>query len=218
MRLALVALSAFLLQSCGSKPPPEGGYRITVEAKPDSNNVKMIVTTNLPLPVEVMAHVGLAGQKDDDVYIGTDSERVTLDEARTEIELAAVDVRRAPLPDGMYQAEVSFYPRWGAKNDAAEAAPQVDGRSQPLRIGNTSFSADAAKRRNEQREWVMENVVPRVPWNEASFVERLGKFEKAPSDLSRLHDAYYFPEPDMTLIVNRLRKEVSVWRMGRQTS
>lgn len=64
---------------------------------------------------------------------------------------------------------------------------------------------------------MMLNVISGTPWDQSDFQKRLGKAVKRHSDLSHLHDAYYFPGADMTLIVNRFKNEVSVWRMGQET-
>jgi len=61
----------------------------------------------------------------------------------------------------------------------------------------------------------MSNLDMNTPWNENEFVARLGRYESTPSTMSRLHEALYFPDADMTLIVNRVRNEVTIWRMGR---
>lgn len=190
-------------------------FKIAVEAQPRGDQVRVVAITNLPLPVEVMASVNLVGQKPDDVFIGTGGERMTVSEERTEFTVDAVDANGEPLPAGQYEVEVSFYPRWGAKNEAAKNVPDTEGLSKPFPLTNDEVSAGEAKQIKDRQRWVMLNVISRSPWDEQMFVSRLGKFEKSPSQLSRLHDAYYFPGADMTLIVNRLKGEVSVWRIGR---
>ena len=60
----------------------------------------------------------------------------------------------------------------------------------------------------------MGNIGMNVPWNRENFEARLGPAQKGPSTMSRLHDAYYFPNADMTFLVNRLKNEVTVWRVG----
>ena len=62
---------------------------------------------------------------------------------------------------------------------------------------------------------MIDNVPSDAPWSEEKFRTKLGPFEKSVSTLSPLHDAYYFSDADVTLIVNRFRHEVSIWRVGR---
>jgi len=62
----------------------------------------------------------------------------------------------------------------------------------------------------------MLNVDIGILWNESQFVAKLGKFSKSASDLN-LHDAYYFEDADMTIIVSRVKNTVALWRMGRAT-
>lgn len=225
MRIALLLVAMAALQSCEGPVENQQSasaaekFELAVDASPTgSDKVHFAVTTNIPLPVEVMATVSLTGQKDDDVYIGTDNTRITLDKPTTEFDLRTVDVHGEPLPEGEYEAEVSFYPRWGAKNEAAKDVPETEAVSTKFSLTNKSRTADEAKRGNEQQRWVMENVISGTPWDEGKFVAQLGKYEKSPATLSHLHDAYYFAGPDMTLIVNRLKGEVTVWRKGRATS
>ncbi|MFT6474994.1 hypothetical protein [Qipengyuania profunda] len=219
------------LAACGQAPNPapedvevEAGSvgdafdpataEISLDASPQSDTqIRFVVTTNLPTPVEVMAGVALAGQKPDDVFIGH-SERVTLASPRTEFVLDTSSARNA-LPSGEYDAEVSFYPRWGAENGnpAAKTAPELEATDR-ITLGGSGEDRADAERRNELQRWVMGNIGMNVPWNRESFEARLGPAEKGPSTMSRLHDAYYFPDADMTFLVNRLKNEVTVWRVG----
>lgn len=50
----------------------------------------------------------------------------------------------------------------------------------------------------------MENVITGTRWNAQELVEQVGAFETFTPDLN-LHVAYYFPKPDMTMLVVRLR-------------
>ena len=187
---------------------------MSVEATPlDATHVKFVVTTNMPTPVEVMASIGLEGQKPDDVFIGT-NEKVTLNGPRTEFVLDTSDARK-PLPSGNYEAEVAFYPRWGADNGnpAAKSVPKLSTKAR-VELSGSGESRANAERRNELQRWVMSNVNMNVPWNRANYEAKLGKARKGPSTMSHLHDAYYFPDADMTFLVNRLKNEVTVWRMG----
>ena len=59
----------------------------------------------------------------------------------------------------------------------------------------------------------MNNVSIGTVWDQSQFVKRLGKFEKSASTLN-LHDAFFFPDTDMTFIVSRVKKTITVWRFG----
>jgi len=188
--------------------------QLSVEAMPQGDTeVRFVVSTNLPTPVEVMAGVALIGQKPDDVFIGY-TERVKLDGPRTEF-VVDTFAAREPLPSGDYDAEVSFYPRWGTENGnpAAKAAPKLEATDR-ITLGGSGENRADAERRNELQRWVMGNIGMNVPWNRHNFEARLGPARKGPSTMSRLHDAYYFPNADMTFLVNRLRNEVTIWRTG----
>jgi hypothetical protein len=224
----MVITSAALAASCGkpsgdrnNSPSPRpvqtapAHPRIDVEAHPNGQAVHLVVITNLPLPVEVATSLALMNQRDDDVFIGTDNKHVVLDKPTSEFDVATIDFHGKPLAAGEYEAEVGFYPLWGAKNELAKTVPKTEGVSKPFKLANASLTATQAERRNVQRRWVMENVIDGTPWDEGQFVRMLGPYDKYPATLSRLHDAYYFKGADMTLIVNRLRGEVTVWRDGR---
>lgn len=190
-------------------------YELSVKARTlSSTKVEFTVTTNIPLPVEVMVGVDLADQRPDETYIGF-TERLRLASPVT-VHVLDTSEARKPLPSGNYEAVVSFYQRWGAKNGnpAAASVPDMEAK-QLIVIEGSGESADLARSRNKMQMWVMENFVMNSPWNERYYIERLGNYEKSKATLSHLHDAYYFPRADMTLLVNRLKNDVTVWRLGR---
>lgn len=182
----------------------------------DKHRVEFTITTNMPLPIQVATSVDLAGQKGQDVYIGYQGEHLTLVKPLT---VTVLDTALAdkPLPNAEYEASVNFYPRWGAEgNLLAASAPPLEAKAL-FKLGGSGGTAKGAMLLKERQKWVMLNVIAHTPWDQFAFQKRLGKMEKRQSDLSHLHDAYYFPGADMTLIVNRLKNEVSVWRMGQET-
>lgn len=223
-----VALLVLGVVACSS-PSPQLSEQVEAEAAPtvdpsastidiqaaplDSSRVKFMISSSLPTPVEVMASVALAGQKPDDVFIGH-SERVRLTGPFTEV-IIDTSAASEPLPTGEYTAEVNFYPRWGAQNGnpAAQKAPEISAATSITLVGSGENPV-AAKRRNELQRWVMNNMGANEVWDQNSFEKRLGKARKGPSTMSHLHDAYYFPDANITFLVNRLKGEVTVWRMG----
>ncbi|MDO9473068.1 MAG: hypothetical protein Q7J28_08425 [Caulobacter sp.] len=225
--LCLAVLSLSAISACSPaaetapKPEPEKQApaekpSLKVDAKPISpDEVEFEVTTNVPTPIQVMASVNLANQKPDDVWIGY-SDKVTLTGPVTTFVLDTSKARQ-PLPNSSYEADVAFYPRWGAEgNEAAKGFPELSD-TKVIELQGTGSTRSAAVRREELQKWVMLNVDMNTPWNEGEYVAKLGKHKKSKADLSHLHDAYYFPDADMTLIVNRLKGEVTIWRQGRQT-
>lgn len=188
-------------------------YKITVSAATASPySVDMLIKTNIPLPVEVMASISIKNQKPTDTYIGS-SKKIKLIDAEQKITL---DGESENLPAGEYLVEVTFYPRWGATEGPKEAK---EIKEEILGVANVSLSGSGENksqvdRRNRAQKWVMENVIIGTPWNEGQFVEELGAFSKTKSDIN-LHDAYYFPESDMTIIVNNFKNSVKIWRMGK---
>lgn len=190
-------------------------YFIAVQATPVSAYVvSLVVTTNIPLPVEVMAGVSAKDQAPTDTFIGV-SERITLTSPEQTIEL---DGRSENLPSGDYIADVTFYPLWGAENgtEQAKTIQQEIIGAVDVTLGGSGESRDQADQRNVAQKWVMENVSVGTVWNENQFVQRMGEFEKSASTLNH-HDAFFFPETDMTIIVSRVKNTVATWRLGEAT-
>jgi hypothetical protein len=188
-------------------------YEISVTASSTSAySVDMIIQTNIPLPVKVSASISIKGQKPNDTYIGT-SEFVMITDSEQTVTL---DGKSENLPAGEYIAEVIFHPRWGAKEGskkAKEIKEKIIGTAEVTLAGSgkTKMHVD---RRNAAKKWVIENVIIGTPWSEGQFVQKLGNFSKSKADWN-LHDAYYFPVADMTIIVNNLKRTVSIWRFGK---
>lgn len=182
----------------------------------DKNRVELTIATNLPLPVTVATSIDLDGQAPTDTYIGYEGGRVVLQQPTTKIVFDTSLATKA-LPAGRYLASVSFHPKWGAEgNPDAQGAPELHA-DVPFMLQASGKSVAWATLRDRRQAWIMENLNSNAPWNKRAFEQRLGASEKGPSDLSPLHDAYYYPGADVTLIVNRLRNEVSIWRLGRAT-
>ena len=192
-------------------------YTISVSAKPVSAfGVEFTVKSNIPLPVEVMAGISLKGQKPDDSYIGY-SERIKLAATEQKFVIDASS-QKEKLPSGEYVAEVTFYPRWGAKNGNQKASiiKQEISDAVGLRLKGSGESSSDAIERNKSQMWVMENFTVGTIWNERDFVRRLGKYERIKADRN-LHEGFYFPKADMTILVNTYKGTVLTWRMGRAT-
>lgn len=188
-------------------------YSISLRATPTSAYVvSLAVTTNIPLPVEVMAGVSAKGQAPTDTFIGV-SKRVMLTSPEQTVE---IDGASENLPSGEYIAEVTFYPRWGAENgtERAKAITNEIIGAADVTLGGSGESKGQVDQRNIAQKWVMENVSVGSAWNESEFAQRMGQFEKSASTLN-LHDAYFFPETDMTIIVSRVNNTVATWRMGK---
>ncbi len=196
-------------------PVPAEDFKISIEATPISQyEVSLNVKTNIPLPVEVMASVSIKGQNPKDTYIGV-SQRIKLTSPEQTVKL---DGKSENLPSGEYLAEVTFYPKWGVENGSAEAKrinAEIIGQAD-VTLSGSGANKTQTDAQNIAQKWVMLNVDIGMPWNEGQFVAKLGKFSKSASDLN-LHDAYYFEDADMTIIVSRVKNTVAVWRMGRAT-
>lgn len=201
------------LQAAGM--PIQYTLSIDPQVLPDGR-VRLDVSDNIPGTIEVMVGLSLQGQAGDDGWIGKD-ERVRLIDGQGVVTFATDD-----LPKGTYDAEVSFYPRWGFQDDASRATGISDNLSASSSIalaGSGESSSDVQSKENGQR-WVMENVTMGDPWRPSEWTERFGEYEELPVDRGNpeILKAYYFPSIDTTLIVNTLKTEITVWRLGKAHS
>ena len=152
------------------------------------------------------------------MYIGNGSRITVADQTG----VARVSMRQDArlLPSGTYDAEISFYPRWGA----AQSPESTRRISEPIHgIGILEFSgsaetADEATFRSEAQRWVMLNVAAGDRWDIDAFEQRLGPSEEIEvENRTRVIVAHYFSRADMTIFVNVPLDEVVVWRIGRET-
>ncbi len=197
----------------------DGEYKIKVSAAEISTTkVDFTVSTNLPLPVEVMAGVSLQGQKDSDTWIGY-NQKVML---KKTTQIFSLSFPKKPLPSGKYDAEVTFYPRWGAKKgnpNAAKIGRNIEGVSF-VNLSGDGQNAEDRMERDRLQLWVMENVNPATSWDNHALTTKLGEREIVA--VKRMNPniikGYYFPKVDMTIYVNVLKHEYVTFRKGRDTN
>jgi hypothetical protein len=190
-------------------------YKIDVFPKKiGASEVTVEISTNIPGSVDVMLSLGLEGQAPDDVFIGA-SKRVNIQNGH-----GVATVGKPDLPNGQYELEVSYYPKWGPQDATARAAgvnSVIETRLIVTLDGSGESAADAQRKENGQR-WVMENVYGGTKWNMITWTKKFGR--STPVKVSGLNPnvikAYYFAQIDMTIFVNDLKGEVSHWRIGRQ--
>ncbi len=180
--------------------------------------VRFTTSTNLPLPVQVMAGVSLQGQNPDDTWIGF-NERVTL---KNKDQTFTLSFPQKPLPKGQFDAEVAFYPRWGAKDGnpvAAKIGSNIEGASE-INLSGDGQNAEDRMARNKMQLWIMENVNPATPYVDSEMRAQLGSSE--PVAVTRMNPkiikGHYFPKANMTIYVNVLKSEYVTFRKGRDTN
>ena len=193
-------------------------YEIQVSAKPILNDeVKFNVQTNIPLPVKVAVSIGLKGQKPSDIYIGEWGEHVELKKSN---QTFVIDIKDSDLPSGIYIAEVTFYPRWGAKNGSPRAKKiktVITGTSE-ITLQGTGETIKSVQQKDKKQTWVMSNVIMGTLWDRKKFIDKLGNYEelKVTKWNPNIIKAYYFPKADMTFVVNIYSDTIETWRMGKQ--
>ena len=237
---ALAVLVGNVLQGCGgdqTPPAPSASEQVEEAPAPQSddltvegltpeeytlavqgrvvgdNRVQVDVSTNIPGVIELMSGVSLANQAPDDIFVGK-TERITIRDGAGQTTFDVSD-----LPQGEYEVEATFYPRWGFQDERSRAtgiAEEIESR-QPLTFDGSGESVAAVSEQNEGQRWVMENVSMGMAWNPAEWRNRFGAWEEfaATTRNPNIIVNYYFDSIDMTLVVNTLKGEVVTWKMGR---
>jgi hypothetical protein len=225
--MAGTAALTILASACGQRAsqPADSASKAPAQVVPEKPSltiaarsltarlVQFTVRTNLPTPIAAMASLDLQGQRDDDTAIGAQRD-VTLTGPTTTFTVEALDHGK-PLPKGSYEADIFVGPKWKENGKIASISNNLEAK-QTITIGEGRSRA-SVERQLALKKWVMENVFAGDPWSDRKFRAKLGPYEKTVATFSPLQDAYYFPQADATLIVNRLLQKVSVWRMGRAT-
>lgn len=187
-------------------------------ASESASSVDVVVTTDMATPYEVMASVNLAGQQDDDVWIGR-STRIKIRAAEQTISIPKLDQGK-DLPSGDYVVEVSFYPRWGAEKSPAstKTITKTVSATLPIKISGSGKSSSAVAKQNESQRWVMENTASGDNFVLAQFQKKLGRSETTVvTNRNGNIVAHYFPESDITLFENKLERTLVTWRLGKHT-
>jgi hypothetical protein len=187
---------------------------ISVEEK--GNSVEIAIETDMATPFEVMAGVGLSGQAGEDVFIGN-SVRQTVTSATQMLIVPAIQEGDA-LPSGEYEAEVNFYPRWGAENSPAstQAISTEVQATQPFTIAGSGAPASEILDRNNLQRWVMLNTGAGDSFDLDALRRRLGESEAMDvPNRNHLIKAHHFPGADMTLFEDTLHGTLVTWKLGR---
>ncbi|WP_278913223.1 hypothetical protein [Deinococcus wulumuqiensis] len=210
-------------QPAAPAPATASAPYIDVQAKVTGPyTVEFAADTNLPDGAVLAVDLGLADQKPDDVAIGTGFERFVVSGGKVS---GTIDGTRrvmpanSTLPAGTYDVEVSFHPLW-EENRALATHLKIDDSlvgTDRVELAASGESAAVAQMREQNQKWVMANVGAGTPWNESDYVRRFGTYkelrlESGNPDVLKM---YYFPDLDMTFMVNVLKNEIAVWRMGK---
>lgn len=172
------------------------------------------LTSNIPGDIQVMVSVGLAGQAPDDIFVGT-NERASLKDGHGE---AVVQI--SEIPQGDYEVDATFYPRWGFKDGhkTADISEPIASEAKVLTLTGSGESSETYISRNEGQRWVMDNISAGTPWKPESLRARFGEWEEFPATKRNpdIIKNYYFPSIDMTIVVNKLKGEAVTWSKGRE--
>ena len=191
---------------------PKIDLKATVKSE---NTVEFLIETNIPLPVEFMASIDLKDQEPDEIYIGA-SKKIKVESTPFSLDF---DINEYKLPSGEYNAEVAFYPGWGANNGnelAKEIKSEVVGSSS-ITLGTSYGTAEERKEMDKKQSWIMNNVFVGTPWNRDKFIKKLGEYQEliVTNRNPEIIKAYYFSEADMTIFVSKPKKSVITWREGK---
>lgn len=180
--------------------------------------LKISIETNIATPFEVMAGLGLSGQAPDDVHIGN-SQRVRVNDDVQTIEVPLVQ-RGSTLPSGLYDVEVNFYTRWGAKDspNSTQLIANDIGVLRQFSLGGSGEAASNVAEVNERQKYVMSNIGAGDSFDLVVFEERLGNsISFAVENRNQNVRAYYYDQADMTLFRNEATGTVVTWKIGRHS-
>jgi hypothetical protein len=204
--------------SCNrTEPVAHKAYTFSVEPERlPSGDVHLVIETNIPGTIEVSAGLSLRGQDENDIWVGK-SEYIQIIDGKGAVTLSTGD-----LPEGEYEAEVSFFPKWGFK-DAASRATGITKEltaSSHIKLKGSGVSATDFLFKKNGQKWVMTNVSMGDAWYPNEWTKRFGRYQEIPIDYGnpRILKAYYFPRIDITLTVNILKGEISIWGLGKGTA
>lgn len=227
MKKLTILTAVIIICSCGSNSNKQQTSSNGVKSLPanpkieleatvkNENTVNFLIKTNIPLPVEFMASIDLKDQKPDETYIGA-SKKIKIKSSPYSFDF---DISEYKLPNGEYNAEVTFYPQWGADN-GNELAKKINTKvlgSTSINLKTAYGSADEKKEIDKKQIWVMNNVIVGTIWNADKFIEKLGEYQelKVTNRNAEIIKVYYFPEADMTIFVSKPKKSVLTWRIGK---
>ena len=191
---------------------------IRLNAEYDSGKIIFRVDTDITLPIEVMIGIGLKDSKPDDPAIGF-SKRVSINEKSSEFTFDAVNsygLNSEKLDDGLYTAELNFYPSWGAKSSNQEAKKlNKISVEKDLIIGQISSNNRSIDKQKKQ-QWAME-IPMKAKWNKSKFTKNLGDYEeiKTKGRDPNVVKTYYFPEADITFFISKPLNQVLMWKIGK---
>lgn len=216
-RSTILCWTALLLASTATvnaaRIEPPGNYTISVTPRLlGGGKIELDIDTNIPGTIEVTADVSLAGQKDDDLVIGTDGQDVTLHNGhgKTVIDLVQA-VSGTPLPAGTYDAEAAFYPNWGFK-DARSRKSGIDHQihgGQRVVLGGAQKAQDVERRMKHAdavMDWILDHGKFGDRWAPKIWIRRFGPYvtltepflDRDPRRVKQI----YFPDVDWTVVVN----------------
>jgi len=214
MKFQMIALFASILGISGIATAQTVSITGVEES---SSSVVISIQTDVATPFEVMAGIGLVGQADDDIWIGNNT-RAKIESNSQEITIPKKR-GRTELPAGQYEAEINFYPRWGAKESPTSTKAINRGIHTTFAFSLVGSGADASvvKRRDDMQRWVMESTAIGDKFSLSVFQSKLGRSETMKvTNRTNIVVAHYFPEADMTIFENTLKGTLVTWRMGRE--
>ncbi len=183
------------------------------------DGVEISIETDMATPFEVMAGISLSGQLPDDVWIGNNAKYTV--RSATQILTVKPESRGKKLPAGRYDAEVNFYPRWGAeKSPSATKAikKEVSSIKEFSLKGSGENAGKAAARENNQR-WVMENTAIGDPFSLSKFERKLGEsVSSTVTNRNGIIVAHYFADSDITIFENTLKGTLVTWKLGKHSA
>lgn len=187
--------------------------------------VQVDILTDLPDGSLIGVNLSKHGLANDDLFVGTDLEKVSVNDGKASI---LIDAQKNPRPSlaaivkGEYDVEVMFSPRWKENKEIAQSAG-IKNTIEVVKVvslnGTSKGAEDYSKQKlkAENRKWVMENVNQGMQWDAKYWEGKYGKPEKYKPDSgnNNVLKMFYFKEIDLTLQVNTQKNEIVTWIDGK---
>lgn len=193
------------------------GQKITLNASIDNDTVIFDIDTDIPLPIEVMVSLDLRGLKPNDYAVGF-SHRVKIEETPKIVSFEAKNSFGSQnlLPNGSYDAKVSFYTSWGTTNPEIKATyPKSIISSKKVQL-KSNLSIKEQKTLNKMQSWGIDVSIG-DDWNKKLYEKNLGRYQELITEGRdpNIVKTYYYPEADMTFFVSIETNKILIWKLGK---
>jgi hypothetical protein len=216
--ISLICYTYSFSQSINTLPKDP---KIDLEVSFENNQLIYSISTNIPLPIELMIGISPKESFPNDPAYGF-SKRIRLSNSPKKYICKAENtygLNPTKLKNGEYIAEVKFYPSWGAKkgNPLSSKINDIIKSSFPIIIDTESTGTlELEIEKSIKQTWGIGIAIKDI-WVEKKFIKNLGEYQelKTVGRDPKIVKTYYFPQADMTFFVSKTTNQVLMWKLGK---